>query len=38
MITKREVEKALRNAIDPETGVSMLDMELIKNIDIKGLP
>lgn len=36
MVTKREVEKALKNAIDPETGVSMLDMGLIKNIDIKG--
>jgi len=36
LVTKREVEKALKNAIDPETGVSMLDMGLIKNIDIRG--
>lgn len=35
-VTKKEIEKALKNAIDPETGISMLDMGMIEGIEIKG--
>lgn len=35
MITKANVEKALKNAIDPETGISMLDMGMIEGIEVK---
>ena len=35
MITKKQVEKALKKVIDPEIGISILDMGLIKNIKIK---
>jgi metal-sulfur cluster biosynthetic enzyme len=36
MVTKRQIMAALRKAIDPETGISLVDMGLIKDIQIKG--
>lgn len=34
--TRKAVETALKNAINPETGISMLDMGMIEGIDITG--
>ena len=34
MVTKKDIEKILKNIPDPEIGVSLLDLGLIYNIDI----
>ncbi len=36
MITKEEIIKALKEVIDPEIGLSLVDMDLIKEILIDG--
>ncbi|MDI6639677.1 MAG: metal-sulfur cluster assembly factor [Methanocellales archaeon] len=36
MVSKDEVEEALKEVIDPELGVSLVDLNLIKDITIEG--
>lgn len=36
MATKEEIIKALKEVIDPEVGISLVDMDLIKEILIDG--
>ncbi len=36
MVTEKEVKEALRDVIDPEVGISLVDMNLIKEIEIEG--
>lgn len=36
MTSKKEVEEALKEVMDPELGVSLVDLNLIKNITIEG--
>jgi len=35
MVTEQEVKEALKDVIDPHAGVSLLDMNLIKDIAIE---
>ncbi|MBU2617481.1 MAG: metal-sulfur cluster assembly factor [Euryarchaeota archaeon] len=36
MVSKNEVEEALKEVMDPELGVSLVDLNLIKDITIEG--
>lgn len=36
LVTKKSVEKALGQALDPETGLSMLDMGMIRGVTVKA--
>lgn len=36
MITKGEIRQALREVIDPEVGINLVDMNLIKDIKVDG--
>lgn len=36
MITKERITEALKEVIDPETGVSLVEMNLIKDVLIEG--
>ena len=36
MITKEKIIQALKEVIDPETGVSLVEMNLIKDVLIEG--
>ncbi|MDI6902527.1 MAG: metal-sulfur cluster assembly factor [Methanocellales archaeon] len=36
MVSKDEVEEALKEVMDPELGVSLVDLNLIKDITIEG--
>ncbi|MDI6859494.1 MAG: metal-sulfur cluster assembly factor [Methanocellales archaeon] len=36
MVSKDEVEEALKEVMDPELGVSLVDLNLIKDIAIEG--
>jgi len=36
MVTKEEIIKALKEVVDPEIGLSLVDMDLIKEILIDG--
>lgn len=36
MVTKEEIFKALKEVVDPEIGLSLVDMDLIKEILIDG--
>ena len=34
MVSKEDVIKALKNVIDPHIGISIVDMGLVKNVEI----
>jgi len=36
MVSKEDVESKLRTVIDPHTGISLVDMGLIKSIEVDG--
>lgn len=36
MVTEKDVKESLRDVIDPEVGISLVDMNLIKEIKIEG--
>ncbi|NVM31922.1 MAG: metal-sulfur cluster assembly factor [Candidatus Helarchaeota archaeon] len=36
MVTKEEVMEALKEVVDPEIGVSLVEMDLIKDVLIEG--
>jgi len=36
MVTKEKIIKALKEVIDPEVGLSLVDMDLIKDVLIEG--
>jgi metal-sulfur cluster biosynthetic enzyme len=36
MVTKKDVLKALQDALDPETGISVVDMGLIRDVKVSG--
>lgn len=36
MITEGEIRQALREVIDPEVGINLVDMNLIKDIKVDG--
>lgn len=36
MITEEEIRQALREVIDPEVGINLVDMNLIKDIKVDG--
>ncbi len=36
MVTENEIREALREVIDPEVGINLVDMNLIKDIKVDG--
>ncbi|MGQ9694019.1 MAG: metal-sulfur cluster assembly factor [Thermodesulfobacteriota bacterium] len=36
MVTKEKIIKALKEVIDPEVGINLVDMDLIKDVLIEG--
>jgi len=36
MITEEQVRQALKNVVDPEIGINVVDLGLVYNVDIEG--
>jgi metal-sulfur cluster biosynthetic enzyme len=36
MITEEQVQQALKNVVDPEIGINVVDLGLVYNVDIEG--
>jgi metal-sulfur cluster biosynthetic enzyme len=36
MITEEQVQQALKNVVDPEIGINVVDLGLVCNVDIEG--